>query len=90
MRIFLTGVTGQLGSAIAKEFASDELILRRHSELDLTRHDDVLEQVRAARPDVIINCAASNDVDGAQDDPATALDVNAFAGGQLFAAVRFE
>src|SRR5512142_245739 len=79
MRVFLTGVTGQLGSANAKEFADEELVLRGHRDLELTSERDVLEQVQAARPDVIINCAAYNNVDGAQDDPASALDVNAFA-----------
>ena len=31
------------------------------------------------RPDVIVNCAAYNDVDGAEDHPVDALNVNAFA-----------
>ncbi|HEV3484654.1 MAG TPA: NAD(P)-dependent oxidoreductase, partial [Vicinamibacterales bacterium] len=32
----------------------------------------------AHSPDVIVNCAAYTDVDGAEDDPATALERNAF------------
>ena len=32
-----------------------------------------------AAPDVVVNCAAYNDVDGAEDDPVAALAVNALA-----------
>jgi dTDP-4-dehydrorhamnose reductase len=35
--------------------------------------------VTGAAPDVIVNCAAFNDVDGAEDRPEQALAVNAFA-----------
>ena len=35
--------------------------------------------VTGAQPDVIINCSAYNAVDRAEDDPVTALAVNAFA-----------
>ena len=37
------------------------------------------DAVLGAKPDVIVNCAAYNNVDGAEDDPEPALDVNAFA-----------
>ena len=35
--------------------------------------------VADARPDVIVNCAAYNNVDGAEDRPPDAFAVNAFA-----------
>jgi dTDP-4-dehydrorhamnose reductase len=39
----------------------------------------VAAAVSAAAPDVIVNCAAYNDVDGAEEDPSRAFRVNAFA-----------
>ena len=41
-----------------------------------------------ARPDVIVNCAAYNDVDGAEDHAVDALSVNAFAVRALAIAAR--
>ena len=35
--------------------------------------------MRRERPDVVVNCAADNDVDGAETEPLRALAVNAFA-----------
>ena len=48
-------------------------------ELDLTDASAVAAAVCGARPDVIVNCAAYNAVDQAEDDAAGALAVNAFA-----------
>ncbi len=79
MKVFVTGATGQLGTAIGKEFAgAHDVVCRSQDDLDITRHQQVSEQVGAARPDVIVNCAAYNDVDGSEDNAATALEVNAF------------
>ncbi len=49
------------------------------AELDISDFDAVMARVRADRPDVIINCAAYNNVDRAEDEPDKALNVNAFA-----------
>jgi dTDP-4-dehydrorhamnose reductase len=43
----------------------------------------VRDRVRRLAPQAIVNCAGYNDVDGAEDDQQTALDVNAFAVGTL-------
>jgi dTDP-4-dehydrorhamnose reductase len=80
MRIALVGAEGQLGAAIAREFHSGhEVIEFTHSILDVTNDDAVREVIGRAKPDAIINCAAYNDVDGAEDHPVDALNVNAFA-----------
>ena len=80
MRALVTGAGGQLGRTVAQVFAAQgyDVVPLARADLDLT--DDV--RVRAAvgevGPGVILNCAAYNDVDGAEDDPVTALAVNAF------------
>lgn len=80
-RVFVTGAAGQLGSAVVRAFAAvnAEMTLHTSATLDITDAAAVREAVAAARPQVIINCAAFNDVDGAEARPADAFAVNAFA-----------
>ena len=49
------------------------------AELDLTDAAAVLAAARRCRPDVVINCAAYNDVEAAEDAAQTALTGNALA-----------
>jgi dTDP-4-dehydrorhamnose reductase len=56
--------------------------------LDITRDADVLQVVRASRPDVIVNCSAYNYVDDAEDQATQALEVNAFGVLALARAAR--
>ena len=80
MRILVTGAHGQLGSTIAEAYASRaEIIgLARH-QLDFGDSATVERVVASHRPDVVINCAAFNDVDGAEDHPIDAIQINALA-----------
>ena len=80
MRIALVGAEGQLGAAVAREFQPAHDVLEfTHSMLDVTNDDAVRDVMGRAKPDAIINCAAFNDVDGAEDRPVDALNLNAFA-----------
>jgi dTDP-4-dehydrorhamnose reductase len=90
VRIFVTGAAGQLGAVIVHQFqeAGDVVTAATRQVLDLRRHADVMGAVRAARPDVIVNCAAYNDVDGAEDDIQQAFETNAFAVRSLARAAR--
>ena len=89
MRVLVTGARGLLGAAIIREFSSsaDVRALDR-AALDVSDDAAVAAAVAAHRPDVVINCAAYNDVDGAETDPVTALRVNAFAVLALSRAAR--
>ncbi len=49
------------------------------SALDITDAAAVDRAVKIVQPDLIVNCAAFNDVDGAETRPADAFAVNAFA-----------
>jgi dTDP-4-dehydrorhamnose reductase len=79
MRVLVTGAGGLLGAAIAREFKrTADVHAALHRELDVADEAAVETLVASSRPDVIINCAAYNDVDGAQDKPGAALRANAF------------
>jgi dTDP-4-dehydrorhamnose reductase len=79
MRVMVTGARGRLGSAIVRQFSAEaDVHPLEHSTLDITDRERVLHTVDLIRPDVIINCAAFNDVDAAQDHALPALEVNAF------------
>jgi dTDP-4-dehydrorhamnose reductase len=77
--VFVTGAAGQLGSAIVRAFADAPVVAHTRATLDITRPDAVRRAVADAAPAVVINCAAFNDVDGAEDRPRDALAVNALA-----------
>jgi len=78
-RVLVAGAGGQLGTAVVTAFAGDEIIAHTRATLDITDPEAVRHAVAEARPAVVINCAAFNDVDGAEDRPADAFAVNAFA-----------
>lgn len=89
MTVLVTGAEGQLGCAIAETFeAGHRVVAKGREALDLTCYAAVVDAVRVSQPDVIINCAAYNDVDGAETDPVAAFDVNAFATRSLAEVAR--
>jgi dTDP-4-dehydrorhamnose reductase len=78
--VLVTGARGQLAGAIIEAFRPTATV-RAYSreELDIASLDSVMATVRADRPDVIVNCAAYNNVDAAEDEPETAITINALA-----------
>jgi dTDP-4-dehydrorhamnose reductase len=79
-RVLVTGASGQLAGAIAAVFGGDDdLTALARGQLDITDDRAVGGAVAAVRPDILINCAAYNDVDGAESEPVRALEANAFA-----------
>jgi dTDP-4-dehydrorhamnose reductase len=83
-KVLVTGASGRLAGAIAEVFRSDsELVALTRAELDVTDDGAVDARLRAERPDLIVNCASYNDVDGAEQQPLRALEVNAFAVREL-------
>lgn len=89
MRVVVTGAAGQLGRAIVDRFASSATVIPlARGDLDVTCEADVLRRAEAERPDVIINCAAYNAVDEAEDDAPTALAENSLAVLALARAAR--
>lgn len=76
MRVYITGIHGQLGAALARRFAAGQVTGGDLPEVDITRPDSIRPALRAARPDVVFHCAALTDVDGCARDPQAAQRVN--------------
>ena len=78
-RVLVTGASGQLASFIIQAFADREVIAHTRQSLDVSDPGVVARAVAAIAPTLIVNCAAFNDVDGAEGRAVDALAVNAFA-----------
>jgi dTDP-4-dehydrorhamnose reductase len=78
-RVLVTGASGQLAASVVRAFADREVIAHTRAALDVTDGDAVQREIGKARPDLIVNCAAFNRVDAAEDRPTEAFAVNAFA-----------
>ena len=80
MRIAVVGARGQLAAAVAHECApAHEVVAFTRADLDVTDDAAVAAAMQQARPDAIVNGAAYNDVEAAEDHPVDALNLNAFA-----------
>ena len=78
--MLVTGARGQLAGAIVDAFAQTaDVVAYPRADLDIADFDAVMSRVSADRPDIIVNCAAYNAVDRAEDEPEQAMTVNAFA-----------
>jgi dTDP-4-dehydrorhamnose reductase len=64
---------------MVRTFSDIEVIAHTRSTLDVTDATAVVRAAKTANPQLIVNCAAFNDVDGAEDRATEALAVNAFA-----------
>jgi dTDP-4-dehydrorhamnose reductase len=85
MRVLVPGAAGMLGSDVAEVAAArgHDVVALTRPQLDVTDDAAVEEAVAAAGADVIINCAAFTDVDGAEADEVSAFAVNAHGAGNL-------
>jgi dTDP-4-dehydrorhamnose reductase len=72
----VTGATGQLGRALVAVLGQRAVWAGGRRELDVRDAEAVGRAVDEARPDVVFNAAAYNDVDGAETHVVEALGVN--------------
>jgi len=77
MRIALIGARGQLGTALQSTLTGDVVPLGR-SEIDIADSDRVASCLSEVQPGLVINAAAYNFVDRAEEEPEQAFAVNAF------------
>jgi dTDP-4-dehydrorhamnose reductase len=84
MNVLVVGAAGQLGQAMAARLAAEHAVTRwTRADIDLRHHQELRNRVRQLAPAAVVNCAAYTNVDQAERDQETALDVNAFVVGTL-------
>ncbi len=88
MKVLVTGAGGMLGRdvVLAAGNAGHDVVGFGHTELDITEPDALGAKFELERPDVVINCAAWTDVDGAEESEEAALAVNGTAAGNVATA----
>lgn len=88
LRVAITGAGGMLGRdlVLACDARGHEVFALGRDQLDVTDPRDCEEVVAQVRPDVVVNCAAWTDVDGAEENEAQAMLVNDTGAALLAAA----
>jgi len=79
-KVLITGGKGQLAKAFSEIFSLKnwDFVSLSKKDLDISDYVNVREIVSEYKPDIIINCAAYNNVDGAEDEWRKAILVNGF------------
>ncbi|MEF9933472.1 MAG: dTDP-4-dehydrorhamnose reductase [Cetobacterium sp.] len=79
--ILITGANGQLGYDFQRLFKKENIdfIATDHKELDITDEKSIREFIKDKDIDVIINCAAYNNVDKAEEEEELCYKLNAYA-----------
>jgi dTDP-4-dehydrorhamnose reductase len=88
MKVLVTGAAGMLGRDVmlAAGNAGHQVVGYGHAELDVADPASASAKVEGERPDVIINCAAWTDVDGAEEHEEEATRINGEGAGNVAAA----
>ena len=84
MKILLLGEHGQVGRELQLSLRGQgELIVRGRDRLDLSQPEQIRQQLRELRPELVINAAAYTAVDQAESEAQLAFAINATAPGIL-------
>ena len=84
MRIAVTGLTGQVVSALLERAPrAVAMIALGRPQLDLSMREPVLATLRSARCDAIVNAAAYTAVDRAESEPEIAMRINGAGAGYV-------
>ena len=76
MKILITGGKGMLGRTLQRELAEHELVVADLPDWDITDDTGFVEKVGAAKPDLIIHCAAMTKVDDCEAKRELAFKLN--------------
>ncbi len=90
-KILIAGCNGQLGRALNKEYAKDDVEFINTDvaqgegilSLDITNVEEVIRCAEKTKPDVIINCAAHTNVDACETQWDLAYQINAVGARNL-------
>ena len=77
-----------LGQELAKTFKENSPFLWDRNEIDISNQEEVHKKIAGLKPDLVINAAAYNDVDGAEKNEAIANQINGYAVGYLAKAIN--
>ena len=90
MTWLITGALGQLGLAMQSELKARDIqyLALNSQDLDITNHEMVNKSLSENEPNVVVNCAAWTDVDGAETNEDRAFAVNAIGPKNLAVASK--
>lgn len=88
MRILITGAKGMLGRTLQRRLAGHELVPCDLAEFDITDAQAARAAITAARPQVVIHCAAHTAVDKCEAEPERAFALNAVGSANVAAAAQ--
>ena len=78
IKVLLTGSKGQLGFSIKNLLPKGvELISLDKNQFDLSKINNIKNNLKDIKPDFIINCGAYTNVDMAEDDKEAVMNINA-------------
>jgi len=88
MKVLIIGAKGMLGQELVKVFSDQEVVAWDREECDITNKDEIHAKITELKPDVIINAAAYNNVDKAEEEKEVANALNGYAVGYLSRAAK--
>jgi dTDP-4-dehydrorhamnose reductase len=86
MKVAICGISGQLGSDVAAALSSHHVIPIEHARADIRDESAVIEALRGAAPDWVVNCAAMTHVERCETDALAAFEINAGGARNVAAA----
>ena len=79
MKVLILGGDGMLAYALKQVFSFHKVVSFGHKTCDITDPYQTESHIKALRPDLVLNCAAYTDVDGAESEKNLSELVNAIA-----------
>jgi dTDP-4-dehydrorhamnose reductase len=83
MKTLIIGAKGMLGQELVKAFSDHRVTAWDREDCDITKKDEIQAKIRELGPELIINAAAYNNVDKAEEEKEIADRLNGYAVGYL-------